>query len=97
MTTTRIHEGQVPIPDDIRRAVHLEDGDEVQFEVTDEGILLRPIRDPKLDLSWFETPEGAARLKEAVHAVASGQPWIFESGEEFVATLEQLAGDDADV
>jgi hypothetical protein len=29
--------------------------------------------------------------------VRTGKQWIFESGEEFVATLERLAADDTDV
>jgi antitoxin PrlF len=97
MTTTRLREGRVPIPDHIRQAVHLEEGDEIEIQVTDEGILLRPIHEPELDLSWFETPEGRARLQEDVDAVRSGSQWSFESGEEFVATLERLAADHADV
>jgi hypothetical protein len=57
----------------------------------------RPIREAELDLSWFHTPEGKARLQEAITAVRSGREWIFESGEEFVATLERLSADGADV
>lgn len=91
MAIARYQAGQIPIPDDVRKAAHLEEGDEVELEVTDEGILLRPLQAPELDLSWFETPEGQARLQEAVSAVESGEPWIFESGEEFVATLARLA------
>ena len=97
MITTRLREGQIPLPDHVRQALRLEEGDEIELQVTDEGILLRPIHEPELDLSWFETPEGKARLQEAIDAVRSGRPWIFDSGEEFVATLERLAADDADV
>lgn len=97
MTTTRLHEGRIPIPEHIREAVHLDEGDEVEIRLTDEGILLRPVHEPDLDLSWFETPEGKARRQKAVDAVRSGEPWVFDSGEEFVATLERLAADDADM
>ena len=97
MTTTRLREGRVPIPQHIREAIHLDEGDQIEVRLTDEGILLRPIHEPELDLSWFETPEGKARIQEAVNAVRSGEPWAFDSGEEFVATLERLAADDADV
>src|SRR5688572_4473040 len=97
MTTARLNEGQLIIPAEIWEAAHLEDGDEVEVEITDQGILIRPIREPGLDLTWFQTPEGEARLQEAVAAVRAGKQWIFESGEEFVATLERLAADDADV
>lgn len=34
--------GQVTIPRDIRRALHVEHGDTVIFEVTDGGVRLRP-------------------------------------------------------
>jgi bifunctional DNA-binding transcriptional regulator/antitoxin component of YhaV-PrlF toxin-antitoxin module len=97
MVTVRLIEGQLSIPAEIWEAALLDDGDELEVEVTEQGILLRPVREQDLDLSWFQTPEGEARLQEAVDAVRSGKQWIFESGEEFVATLQRLSADDADV
>jgi AbrB family looped-hinge helix DNA binding protein len=91
-------DGRITIPHEIRAATHLGEGDELEVEVTSQGILLRPVPAPDLDLSRYETPEGRARVRDAVNAVQSGERWIFESGEEFVAVLEQLSAvDHADV
>jgi AbrB family looped-hinge helix DNA binding protein len=91
-------DGRITIPREVRAATRLGEGDELEVEVTSQGILLRPVHAPDLDLSQFETPEGMARVRDAINAVRSGEPWIFESGEEFVAVLEQLSADDhADV
>lgn len=90
-------DGRITIPDEIRVATHLGEGDELEVKVTPDGILLRPVHTPDLDLSRYETPEGKARVQEAINAVRSGERWIFESGEEFVAVLEQLGAHDADV
>lgn len=38
--------GQLTVPADIRRALGLERGDTVAFEIQDEGALLRPARSP---------------------------------------------------
>jgi AbrB family looped-hinge helix DNA binding protein len=90
-------DGGIVIPDEIRAAAHLGEGDELEVKVTSDGILLRPVHTSDLDLSRYKTSEGKARVREAINAVRSGERWIFESGEEFVAVLEQLGADDADV
>ncbi|MGO9335810.1 MAG: AbrB/MazE/SpoVT family DNA-binding domain-containing protein, partial [Acidimicrobiales bacterium] len=40
--TTLRAKGQLTLPDDIRRAAHLEEGELLEAEITTEGILLRP-------------------------------------------------------
>jgi len=41
--TTLRSKGQLTLPDDIRRAAHLEAGDLLEAELTADGILLRPL------------------------------------------------------
>jgi AbrB family looped-hinge helix DNA binding protein len=59
-------EGKVTIPARLRRAANLRAGDPLTFEVTPEGILIRPgaeERDP--DQWWFWTEEWQAKEREA--------------------------------
>lgn len=53
---------QITLPREIRDAVHLEEGDYLEAQLTDEGILLRPVsigrRDP--------TPEQEAEILAVV-------------------------------
>ena len=54
---------QITLPRDIRQAIHLEEGDYLEAQVTDEGILLRPVniknREP--------TPEQEAEILAVVN------------------------------
>lgn len=90
--------GQLTIPPEIRRAARLEEGDPVEFELTDEGILLRPKKLIDASQAWFWTPEWQAKEREADEDIAAGRTEFFESDEEFLAALErELKPLDADL
>ena len=54
--------GQVTIPKEIRKRLGIEPGDEIEFEETDEGYVLRKITDD----NPFEKWRGAADTDETV-------------------------------
>lgn len=87
--TARVRpKGQLTIPPEIRRAARLEEGDPVEFEITDEGILLRPQKVIDASQAWFWTPEWQAKEREADEDIAAGRSERFESDEEFLAALD---------
>jgi AbrB family looped-hinge helix DNA binding protein len=45
--------GQLTIPQDVREAAHLEEGDPVEIEITADGILLRPKKLIDASQAWF--------------------------------------------
>ncbi len=49
--------GQLTLPDDIRKAAHLESGDPLEAEITPDGIRLRPQKVIDATQVWFWTPE----------------------------------------
>ena len=49
--------GQLTIPEEIRAAARLEDGDLFDAEITEEGILLRPRKVIDATQAWFWTQE----------------------------------------
>lgn len=53
---------QITLPREIRAAVHLEEGDYLEAELTDEGILLRPVSIGKREPS----PEQEAEILSVV-------------------------------
>lgn len=53
-TTVRA-KGQVTIPEEIRRAARLEEGDLLEAELTADGILLRPQKVIDATQAWFWT------------------------------------------
>ena len=85
--TTLRAKGQVTIPADVRQAVRLEEGDPVEVEIVDDGILLRPMKVIDASQAWFWTPEWQAMEREADEDIAAGRVERFESDEEFVTAL----------
>lgn len=92
MRPTRLRaKGQLTLPEEIRSAARLEEGDLLEAEITEEGILLRPQKLIDATQAWFWTPEWAAGEREADADLAAGRGETFESGEAFIAALRQLA------
>jgi antitoxin PrlF len=81
--------GTITIPSSIRRAARLEEGDPVEVELTEDGILLRPKKVIDATQAWFWTPEWQAKEREADEDHAAGRSEVFESGEAFLAALRK--------
>jgi antitoxin PrlF len=87
---------QLTLPDEIRRALHIGEGDEVEFAVHDDGtITIRGYVSIPTDQAWFFTPEWLAGEREADEDIAAGRGTVHESAEEMFANLDALgsAGD----
>ena len=89
--TTLRAKGQITLPEDIRRAARLEEGDLLEAEITAEGILLRPQKLIDATQAWFWTPEWQEGEREADADVAAGNAEFFDSGEAFVEALRRRA------
>jgi antitoxin PrlF len=86
IATIRRH-GQLTIPAGVRRAAALDEGDEVEFEVTEQGILLRRVEFADRDPWYYGTPGWEEGLKRALAEVEAGQTTYHDSDEEFLAAL----------
>ena len=80
--------GQITIPSDIRRAARLEEGDLVEVEMVEGGILLKPRKVIDATQAWFWTPAWQAGEREAADDLAAGRSRVFESSDEFLASLD---------
>src|SRR5437762_3399985 len=87
--TTLRAKGQLTLPEEIRAAAHLEEGDLLDAELTDEGILLRPQKVIDATQAWYWTPEWQAGEREVEDDLAAGRIETFYSAEEFVAALKK--------
>jgi AbrB family looped-hinge helix DNA binding protein len=88
-------EGKVTIPARLRKAANLRAGDPLTFEVTPEGILIRPgaeERDP--DQWWFWTEAWQAKEAEADANIAAGRLIRHNSTDEFLAALDEAIARD---
>jgi AbrB family looped-hinge helix DNA binding protein len=85
--TTLRAKGQVTLPDPIRRAAHLEEGDLLEAELTADGILLRPQKVIDSTQAWFWSPDWQAGEREADADRDAGRVESFTSGQGFLAAL----------
>ncbi len=90
-TTTVRAKGQVTIPAQIRQAARLEEGDPVEVEIVEDGILLRPMKVIDASQAWFWTPEWQTGERQADAEIAAGLGDRYESDEEFLAALKASA------
>jgi len=82
---------QLTLPDEIRRALHIGEGDEVEFAVHDDGtVTVRGFISIPTDQAWFFTPDWLAGEREADEQIASGRGRVFRTTEEMLAHLDAL-------
>lgn len=80
--------GQVTIPEEIREAARLEEGDPIAFELQNDGtILLRPQKVVDASQAWFWTPEWIAGERQASFEIDQGRITTFKTGDEFLDSL----------
>lgn len=85
---------QLTLPEEIRRALHISEGDEVEFSVHDDGtITVRGYVSIPTDQAWFFTPEHLAGEREADEEIEAGRGTVHESADEMFTHLDALAED----
>ncbi|MDQ2789244.1 MAG: AbrB family transcriptional regulator [Pseudonocardiales bacterium] len=79
---------QLTLPTEIREALHVGEGDEVEFTITDAGeVLLRGMTSVPADQRWFWEPEWQAGESEASEQIKAGDVEIFDDAEAMFASL----------
>jgi AbrB family looped-hinge helix DNA binding protein len=89
--TTLRAKGQITLPDEIRKAAHLEEGDLLEAELTADGVLLRPQKLIDATQAWFWSPEWQAGEREAEADRDAGRIESFRSEGEFLDALRARA------
>ena len=86
---------QLTLPEEIRRALHIGEGDEVEFAVHADGtVTIRGYVSIPTDQVWFFTPEWLAGEREADQQIAAGRGTVHESADEMLAHLNSLGSAD---
>ena len=89
MRTTLRQKGQITLPAEIREALHVEDGDEIEFELTSDGrVLMSGLKMIPADQAWFWTVTWQAGEREASVQLARGEGRVFKTPEDFVKSLD---------
>jgi antitoxin PrlF len=86
--TTLRAKGQLTLPEDVRKAANLQEGDLMEAEVTDSGeVILRPLATVDRSQAWFWTQEWQAGEREATEQLRRGEGEVFEDDTEFLDSL----------
>ncbi|GAB3652162.1 hypothetical protein GCM10027589_09420 [Actinocorallia lasiicapitis] len=92
---------QLTLPDEIRKALHIGEGDEVEFSVNDDGtVTVRGFVSIPTDQRWFWTPEWQRGEAQANADLAAGRSTVHHSAEDMFAHLDETAektAEDADL
>ena len=88
-------DGRVTIPKNLRRQARLSEGDELDAEMTSDGILVRSCSLRDEDHWWYWTEEWQAGGQQVSEDRDTGRRGpVFASGEELLAALRELAATD---
>jgi AbrB family looped-hinge helix DNA binding protein len=83
--------GQFTLPAQVRRALHLQEGDEVEFVVHRDGqVTLRGLASIPTEQRWFWSEQWQEGERDASSAIASGNTTSYDSSEAFLAALDHL-------
>ncbi|TQN27776.1 AbrB family transcriptional regulator [Haloactinospora alba] len=81
---------QLTLPRDIATALHIGEGDEVEFDVTENGeVVLRGLATVPAEQRWFWEADWQAGEREASEQIASGQTTTYDTADEMFADLER--------
>ena len=86
---------QLTLPEEVRRAMHVSEGDEIEFAVQADGtITVRGYVSVPSDQAWFFTPDGLAGKQQADDEIAAGGGTMHESAEAMFVYLGTLGAAD---
>jgi len=82
--------GQLTLPAEIRQALHVDEGDEIDLEVTQDGVVVMvALKTIPADQVWFWTEEWQAGEREASEHIAAGRTTAFATPEEMLAAIDR--------
>lgn len=86
--------GLITLPADLRRRHRLDaPGAQVEVRERDDGVIeLIPHHAVPSDQAWFWTPEWQKMEREADEDIAAGRVTTYDSADDFLRSLDDLAG-----
>ena len=82
---------QITIPREYAEYVGLSEGEELKYDITDDGaLILRPVITVPKDQAWFWTEKWQAEEREVDEEIRTGQISAPQNLEDFIHDLEKL-------
>lgn len=92
VSTARVRgRGQLTLPAEVRDALRVSDGDEVEFTRHEDGtVTVRGLKTIPADQAWFWSPDWQAGEREADAEIARGElSPVYATAEEMFADLDK--------
>jgi antitoxin PrlF len=88
--TTLRNKGQVTLPAEVREALHVDEGDELEFEIVEPGVVVvRGLKMIPAAQAWFWTKSWQSGERQASEEIASGQlSGVYTNIDEMFTDLE---------
>lgn len=80
---------QLTLPPEIRSALHVAEGDEVEFTVVDGAVMLRGLTKVPTDQAWFWDAQWQAGEREASEQIAAGEVTTFGDADDMFDALDR--------
>lgn len=81
---------QVTLPREVAEALHIAEGDEVEFAIEEDGrVVLRGLTTVPADQAWFWSADWQDGEREASGQIAAGQTQEFEDAEAMFDALDE--------
>jgi len=89
ITTAKIVRNfQVTVPRSVRKLVHLEEGDLVDFKVQDGDIIMTPLSVVKKEQAYAFSPEWQKAIKKSEEEISRGHYKVYRSGKDMERDIE---------
>lgn len=93
--STLREKGQLTLPTEVRAALHINAGDEIEFQVVEGGqVLMRGLKMIPADQAWFWTDSWQKGEQEATREIREGRVETFKDDESFLDFIQAPEGDD---
>ena len=79
--------GQITLPDAVRKAARLADGDYLEVSVEEGTIIMRPKKLIDADQAWFWTADWQRGERQASEDITRGRVRRSRTGDEFIDSL----------
>ncbi|PSK98532.1 AbrB family transcriptional regulator [Murinocardiopsis flavida] len=84
------HKNQITLPKDVSAALHIGEGDEVEFAIGEHGeVSLRGLAPIPADQRWFWDADWQAGEREAEAQIAAGRTTVFDDAEAMFDEAEE--------
>ena len=80
---------QITIPADIRKKAHIKVGDLVDFEVTEKGIIIKPLETIDRDQAWFWSNKWQSEEKKVEDDFRKGKILESKNVENFLKEIDE--------